>query len=45
MHATDSFDPDFADLLRALTGNDVEFVVVGAFALGRHGYVRATGDL
>ncbi len=45
MHATDSFDPDFVDLLQALTVNDVEFVVVGAFALGRHGYVRATGDL
>ena len=45
MHATDSLDPDFADLLQALAVNDVEFVVVGAFALGRHGYVRATGDL
>ena len=38
-------DPDFADLLQALSANSVEFLVVGAFALGRHGYVRATGDL
>jgi hypothetical protein len=33
------------DILRALLDADVEFVIVGAHALGAHGLVRATGDL
>lgn len=36
---------DFVDLLREFTEAEVEFVVVGAHALGVHGVVRATGDL
>lgn len=38
-------NPDFADLLRAFVDADVRFLIVGAYALGAHGHVRATGDL
>ena len=34
-----------AELLATLHAHDVEFVVIGAFALAAHGYVRATADL
>jgi hypothetical protein len=37
------FEPD--DLLLALTGAGVEFVVIGGVAVGVHGFVRATKDL
>jgi hypothetical protein len=37
--------PDFLDLLRALLGADVRFLVVGAYAVGVHGRPRATKDL
>jgi hypothetical protein len=36
---------DFVDLLRAFTGADVRFMIVGAYALALHGRPRATGDL
>lgn len=35
----------FAEMLSALSAEDAEFLVVGAYALASHGYVRATGDL
>jgi hypothetical protein len=38
-------NPDFADLLDALTGTGARFLVVGAHALAVHGVPRATGDL
>jgi hypothetical protein len=38
-------NPDFLDMLRALSEEDVEFVLVGAYALAAHGYPRATGDM
>lgn len=38
-------NPDFRDLLLALSGEGVEFVVVGAHALALHGAPRSTGDL
>ena len=34
-----------AELLAALTAREVEFVVIGGFALAPHGYVRATKDV
>lgn len=43
--AEPELNDDFRDLLRALTGERVHFVVVGAHALAAHGIVRATGDL
>ncbi|MEX2211240.1 MAG: hypothetical protein WD689_05695 [Gaiellaceae bacterium] len=36
---------DAETLLRTLVEHDVEFVVVGGFAVIHHGYVRATKDL
>jgi hypothetical protein len=38
-------NPDFLDLLRALSDAEVRFLVVGAYALGVHGRPRATKDL
>jgi hypothetical protein len=36
---------DFADFVSALNKNDVEYVIVGAYALAFHGHPRATGDI
>jgi hypothetical protein len=36
---------DFAEMLSALSGERVEYLVVGAYALAAHGLPRATGDL
>ncbi len=38
-------NPDFRDMLSALYAEDVEFLLVGAYALAAHGYPRATGDM
>ncbi len=38
-------NPDFADILSALSAAGVEFLIVGAHALAAHGVPRATGDL
>lgn len=38
-------NPDFRDMLSACIAEDVEFLVVGAYALAAHGLPRATGDL
>ncbi len=38
-------NPDFRDMLRAFSEADVEYLLVGAYALASHGYVRATGDM
>ncbi|OGW14566.1 MAG: hypothetical protein A3G93_07620 [Nitrospinae bacterium RIFCSPLOWO2_12_FULL_45_22] len=37
--------PDFRDFLRLLNSHDVEYLVVDGYAVGYHGYPRATGDL
>jgi hypothetical protein len=37
--------PDFADMLDCLIQANVEFILVGAFAMAHFGYVRATGDI
>jgi hypothetical protein len=36
---------DFSDFVAVLNKNQVEFLIVGAFALAFHGCPRATGDL
>jgi hypothetical protein len=41
----EDLNPDFRDLLRALVEAEVEFVVVGAYALSFHGAPRASGDI
>ena len=38
-------NPDFRDLLLALSGADARFLVVGAYAVSVHAEPRATGDL
>ncbi len=41
----ESLDGNFADFLRSLNRHEVEYLVVGGYAVGYHGFVRATGDL
>lgn len=36
---------DYRDILLSLSNNKVAYLVVGAYALGIHGYPRATGDI
>ncbi len=36
---------DFRDFLSILNKNEVRYLIVGGWALGIHGYVRATGDM
>jgi hypothetical protein len=38
-------NPDFRDMLLCLRDESVEYMVVGAYALAAHGFVRATGDI
>jgi predicted nucleotidyltransferase len=41
----DTLSPDFLDFIVALNEQKVDFVLVGGYALGVHGIVRATGDI
>lgn len=36
---------DFRDFLRLLSSHEVEYILVGGYAVGYHGYPRATGDM
>ncbi len=38
-------NPDFSDMLSAFAAENVEYLLVGAYALAAHGVPRATGDL
>ena len=38
-------NPDFAEMLRALSAEGVEYLLVGAYAMAAHGVPRATGDI
>ena len=38
-------NPDYRDILSAFTEENVEYLLVGAYALAAHGLVRATGDI
>jgi predicted nucleotidyltransferase len=38
-------NPDFRDMLSVLCDEQVEFLLVGAYALAAHGLPRATGDM
>ena len=38
-------NPDFRDILSAFCGQNVEFLLVGAYAMAAHGLPRATGDI
>jgi hypothetical protein len=37
--------PDFKDFLKLLNSHGVEYLLVGGYAVGYHGYPRATGDM
>jgi hypothetical protein len=37
--------PDFKDFLRLLNANNVEYLLVGGYAVALHGYVRYTQDI
>lgn len=39
------FPPDFAEFLKSLNANEVEYLLVGGFAVAIHGYPRATADM
>ena len=39
------FNPDFKDMLLALSDAGIDFLLVGAYAVAAHGHPRATGDL
>ena len=36
---------DFKDFLKLLNANRVEYLLIGGYAVGYHGYPRATGDM
>lgn len=38
-------NPHFRDMLSAFNDEEVEYLIVGAYAMAGHGYPRATGDL
>ena len=38
-------NPDFAEMLRALSAEGAEYLLVGAYAMAAHGVPRATGDI
>jgi hypothetical protein len=38
-------NPDYAEMLSALSAEGAEFLIVGAFAVAAHGIPRATGDI
>ena len=37
--------PDFKDFLKLLTQHEVEYLLIGGYAVAFHGYVRYTGDM
>lgn len=39
------FPRDFKKFLQLLNSNEIEYLVVGGYAVGYHGYPRATGDM
>ena len=42
---TSLLPPDFKDFLRLLNSKQVEYLLVGGYAVGYHGYSRATADM
>ncbi len=43
--ATIQLPPDFKEFLKLLNSKDVKYLIVGGYAVGYHGYPRATGDI
>jgi len=42
---TSLLPPDFKDFLKLLHSKQVEYLLIGGYAVGYHGYVRATVDM
>ena len=43
--ATTRLPPDFKEFLKLLNEHDVRYLLIGAYAVNYHGYIRATGDM
>ena len=43
--ATSLLPPDFKELLQLLNSKLVEYLLIGGYAVGYHGYPRATADM
>jgi len=43
--ATPLLPPDFKEFLKLLNANHVEYLLIGGYAVGYYGYVRATADM
>jgi len=43
--ATPSLPPDFKEFLRLLNARKVEYLLIGGYAVGYYGYVRATVEI
>lgn len=43
--ATIRLPPDFKEFLKLLNSNEVEYLLIGGYAVGYHGYPRPTGDM
>ena len=39
------FNDDFRDFIQALNKHDVQYILVGGYAVILHGYRRVTGDM
>jgi len=39
------FPPHFRELIQALNNNNVEYMLIGGYAMGAYGHIRATSDL
>jgi hypothetical protein len=39
------FPKDFREFLQLLNSREIEYLVIGGYAVGYHGYPRATGDM
>ena len=39
------FNEDFREFIQFLNNNDVEYLLVGGYAVILHGYIRSTGDM
>jgi hypothetical protein len=43
--ATIQLPPDFKEFLRLLDAHDVDYLLIGGYAVSYYGYPRATGDM
>ena len=43
--ATIRFPPDFKEFLQLLNSHQIEYLLIGGYAVGYHGYPRSTGDI